>query len=133
MKSFDFLNTGSIKSNYDADNGCIVIEDGTLICYGKTDKYVELAQSGYGDYRAILLKPFGDFYSTVIVDGVEKKYTFVTPPIVLVDQASSDDYMYGSVIGVIRTTERIESVTISRSVQENGWVTPHYIAIGRWK
>lgn len=134
MKKFNFLNTKAIRSSYDADNGCIALEDGTLICYGKTDKYVEVEQSAYyNDYRVIVQKPFGDFYTTVTVDNERVQLAFINPPVVIVNQASNADYLYGNIVGVTRNVNRIENITFSRSREGTGWIAPHYIAIGRWK
>ena len=132
MKDFNFLNLSSIYSGSDnANNGCIAFPDGTLICYGKIDKYVEF--SAYlGAYRAVITNPF-TFYTTVNFDGKEKKLNFLFPPVVIVGQASDADYAYASVTGVERNLNAITKITFERSSAITDWLSPHYIAIGRWK
>lgn len=134
MKKFSLLNPKALRSSYNNDNGCIALEDGTLICYGKTDKYVEVEQSAYyNDYRVIVQKPFEDFNTTVTVDNEQVQLVFINPPVVIVNQASNADYLYGNIVGVTRNVNRIENITFSRSREGTGWIAPHYIAIGRWK
>lgn len=126
------MNLSSIYSGSDnANNGCIAFPDGTLICYGKTDKYVEFSAM-FSEYCATITNPF-TFYTTVNFGGKEKKLNFLFPPIVIVEQASNSDYAYSLVVGVERNSVAITKITLQRSGEISGWVAPHYIAIGRWK
>ena len=109
------------ESDIQSGSSYIKLSNGIAIVFMKKDFQGSFVQQG-GEYRLVLAKPF------------TFPFTFKEIPTICVSTASTVDYAYCSVVGVLRDNAKIIQIALGRPTEINNTIVGvQVIAVGRWK